>query len=46
VQADGATLAPVSPEALEQSAAGWCREGDVVTVKARARTIVVESVGA
>jgi alpha-D-xyloside xylohydrolase len=45
VQADGATLAPVSPEALEQSAAGWCREGDVVTVKARARSIVVEGEG-
>jgi len=46
VLADGKALAPVSPEALETSAAGWYRDGDVVTVKARTRTIVVEGSGA
>jgi hypothetical protein len=46
VRADGTPLASVGREPLEAVAAGWIWERDVVTIKARARTIQVESAGA
>ena len=46
VRADGTPLASVGREPLEAVAAGWIWEQDVLTVKARARTIQVESAGA
>jgi len=46
VRADGTPLAAVGREPLEAIAAGWIWERDVLTVKARARTIQIESAGA
>ncbi len=46
VRADGTPLASVGREPLETVAAGWIWEQDILTVKARARTIQVESVRA
>jgi len=46
VVADGKTLSPLISHALEGDAHGWIVEGNVVTVKARARMIQVEGVAA